>query len=137
MISKSHLSNFDSYPTETLYIFPSITRTKLLLRVRVSFRLELVDASPNCGSRSCINFSEFIWCNVNIFTFLNYIFLCVPFATPTILYRLHHRSTSDDCSTHNLCENCLGRCRTSASKFVSKYNFPKKHPSFVIWHRIR
>jgi len=91
----------------------------------LTFRLVVVDESPpTCGPRSCINFSEFIWENIKIFTFLNYSIICVSHDPPTILHLQHYRSTSYGWSTHKLCETCLGCCRTSAKKFVGNFTFP-------------
>ena len=70
--------------------------------VTLTFQLVLVDATMDCGPRSCINFADFVWENIKTFTFILYAILCVPLDTPTVLYFHHYRSTSDGWRTYRI-----------------------------------
>lgn len=73
--------------------------------VTVNFSLTIVDVSVSCGSKSSINFTEFIWDYICSFTFKMYAIVCVPFDTPTFLYFNHHRATSDGWKSFNYCDD--------------------------------
>ena len=60
-----------------------------------------------CGSKSNINFSEFIREYVCCFAVKTYSIVCVPLNTPTILYSQHHMSNSDGWESLGLCNDCL------------------------------
>ena len=81
--------------------------------VTLAFSVTIIDVSTfygepvSCGSRSNINFSEFIWEYMCCFAVKAYSIVRVPLNTPTVLYLHHHRSNSDGWESLVLCNDCL------------------------------
>ena len=69
--------------------------------VTLAFSVTIIDVETfygepvYCGSKSNINFSEFILEYMCCFAVKSYSIVCVPFNTPTVLYLQHHRSNSE------------------------------------------
>jgi len=60
----------------------------------VQFLIGVVDTvTITCGTNSSINFLVFLWDNTLIFALLKYGIICVPLASPTVLYLRHHWAT--------------------------------------------
>jgi len=74
----------------------------------VRFLIGVVDTvTITCGSKSNINFLEFLWDNALIFSFLKYGIVCVPLASPMVLYLQHHSATSRGWTQNSLRTPCF------------------------------
>ena len=131
----------ENFPDQSIY---AIT----LEDVTVNFSLTVVDVSVPCGSKSSINFTQFVWDYICSFTFKMYAIVCVPFDTPRALYLHHHRATSDGWKSCNYCGDCskdferiinpfVGNCTSDPScqcpvwprqPITSEFSFPHSFP---------
>jgi len=50
--------------------------------ITVPFKIIAIDYWIECGSRACLNFTEFIWNNLGIFSFKLYALVATPFDPP-------------------------------------------------------
>ena len=79
----------------------------------LAFTVTIIDVETfhgepvDCGSKSNINFSEFIWEYMCCFSLKSYSIVCVPFNTPTVLYSQHHRYNGEGWKSLVLFNNCV------------------------------
>jgi len=82
VMERHEYNGFPDFPTYEI-TFENVT---------LAFTVTIIDDSTfygepvNCGSRSNINFSEFIWEYMCCFAIKSYSIVCVPFNTHTVLY---------------------------------------------------
>jgi len=98
--------------------------------VTLTFHLVLVDATVDCGPRTCINFVDFILDIIKTFAFIKYAIVCVPLDTLTILFLRHCRSASDGWRTYNLCAACCKYCTPSVLQFVDNCTVPNSYSTY-------
>ena len=90
-----------------------------LLEDTVGVLIGVVETSTiTCGSKSSINFLEFLWESTIIFAFTKYGIVCVPFDPPKVLYLRHHEATSGGWTQSSLCRPCLVNYRPVIDKFL-------------------
>jgi len=96
------------------HAFPDFSTYEITFEdVTLAFSVTIIDVSTfygepvYSGSKSNINFSEFIWEYLYCFAVKSYSIVCVPFNTPTVLYLQHHRSNSEGWKSLVLCNNCV------------------------------
>jgi len=96
------------------HAFPDFSTYEITFEnVTLAFTVKIIDVETfygepvYCGSKSNINFSEFIWEYLCCFALKSYAIVCVPFNTPTVLYLQHHRSNSEGWKSLVLCTNCV------------------------------
>jgi len=70
------------------------------------------------GPRTCLDFTEFIWNNLGVFSFKMYAVVAAPFDTPKILYLQHHRAGSDGWRSDFFCDHCFDEFKTVLSPVV-------------------
>jgi len=94
--------------------FPEFSNYEITFEnVTLAFSVRIIDVSTfngrseYCGSKSNINFSEFIWEYMCCFAVKLYSIVCVPFNTPTVLYLQHHRSNSEGWESVAVCNDCV------------------------------
>ena len=112
----TELLEYDNFPDYSIYeiIHEAVT---------VTVHNTIVDVSVYCGSRSHINFTEFIWKHICVFAAKMYAIICVLLDTRTVLYLIHHRDNSNGWTSDILCAECSEECRLVLQRFVDNCTY--------------
>ena len=96
------------------HVFPDFSTYEITFEdVTLAFTVTIIDVETfygepvYCGSKSNINFSEFIWEYLCCIALKSYSIVCFPLNTPTVLYLQNHRSNSEGWKSLVLCNNCV------------------------------
>jgi len=109
-----HLTNWEEYEA-----FPDYSNYDITFEdVTVCFSIAVVDVSTSCGSKSSINFTEFIWYYLCEYGFKMHAIFCVPLDTPTVLHLIHHWAASDGWNSDSLCHGCSEDLRLTIEPIV-------------------
>ena len=88
--------------------------------IKFLFKIIAIDSWIKCGPRACLNFTEFIWNNLGIFSFKLYALFAAPFdPSPKILHPQHHRAGSDGWKSDFLSDIYFDEFKTALAPVVS------------------